>query len=218
MYFKSRVAAGQILADQIAKEYANKQCAVVALSDGGVMVGAQIAMKLHAVLMMLLSDTIDLPREDVAVGGISQDGSFSYNKGFSEYELEDIVSEYHGVIEQEKLAKLQQMHRLVGRGGLLRKDLLRGHNVILVTDGLRDGFALDVAVEFLKPIDIKRLIVATPLASVPAVDHMHVCADEIFCLSVIEDYISTDHYYETQDVPDHSLVIKTIEQIVDHWK
>ncbi len=218
MYFKSRVAAGQILADQIAKKYENKQCAVVALNDGGVMVGAQIAMKLHAVLMMLLSDTIDLPRENVPVGGITQDGAFSYNKALSEYELEDLTSEYHGVIEQEKLAKLQEMHRLVGRGGLLRKDLLRNHTVILVTDGLRDGFLLDIAVEFLKPIEIDRLVVATPLASVPAVDHMHICADEIFCLSVIEDYISTDHYYESQDVPGHDLVVKTIEQIVDHWK
>jgi len=218
MYFKSRVEAGQILAEQIAKKYQDKPCAVVALNDGGVMVGAQIAMKLHAVLMMLLSDTIDLPREDIAVGGITQDGAFSYNKDISSYELEDMVSEYHGLIEQEKLEKLQAMHRLMGRGGLIRKDLLRDHNVILVTDGLRDGFSLDVAAEFLKPIKIAKLLVATPLASVPAVDHMHVVADEIFCLSVVEDYISTDHYYESQDVPDHDLVIKTIEQIVDHWK
>ncbi len=218
MYFKSRVAAGQALADQIAKKYTDKPCAVVALSDGGVMVGAQIAMKLHAPLMMLLSDTIDLPRENVAVGGISQDGSFSYNRDYSKFEIEDFVSEYHGVIEQEKLEKLQEMHRLVGRGGLIRKDLLRNHHVILVSDGLRSGFSIDLAAEFLKPINTKRLIIATPLASVPAVDHMHVTADEIFCLSVIEDYISTDHYYETQDVPDHDLVIKTIEQIVSHWK
>ncbi|HSX08002.1 MAG TPA: phosphoribosyltransferase family protein [Candidatus Saccharimonadales bacterium] len=218
MYFKSRVEAGQILAEQIAKRYQGKQCAVVALNDGGVMVGAQIAIQLHAVLMLLLTESVNLPREDTPVGGISQDGSFSYNKEFSEYELEDLVSEYHGVIEQEKLDKLQQMHRLIGRGGLLRKDLLRNHVVILVTDGLRNGFTLDIAAEFLKPIEIERLIVATPLASVPAVDRMHIAADEIFCLSVVEDYISTEHYYETQDVPDHDLVIKTIEQIVNHWQ
>jgi predicted phosphoribosyltransferase len=59
---------------------------------------------------------------------------------------------------------------------------------------------------------------ATPLASVPAVDRMHIAADEIFCLDVIEDYISTDHYYEKHDVPDHEAVIKSIETIVDHWQ
>jgi predicted phosphoribosyltransferase len=96
--------------------------------------------------------------------------------------------------------------------------LLRGHTVILVSDGLSNGFSLDLAAQFLKPINTKKLIVATPLASVPAVDRMHILADEIFCLSVVQDYMTTDHYYDTQDVPSHEKVVKTIEQIVLHWK
>lgn len=218
MYFKSRVEAGQKLADLIAKKYQGQPCAVVGLSDGGVMVGAQIALKLNCVLTMLLSDTIELPRENTALAGISQDGSVSYNAAYSPGELEEIMSEYHGIIEQEKLEKLHEMHRLVGRGGLIRKDLLRDHNVILVSDGLPNGFSLDIAAQFLKPIHTQKLIVATPLASVPAVDRMHILADDIYCLSVIEDYIDTNHYYDTQDVPPHELVIKTIEQVVSHWK
>jgi len=47
---------------------------------------------------------------------------------------------------------------------------------------------------------------------------MHILGDDIFCLSVVEDYINTDHYYDTQDVPSHDLVIKTIEQVVSHWQ
>lgn len=191
---------------------------MVGLSDGGVMVGAQIALRLGCVLTMLLSDTIELPRENMAIAGISQDGSVSYNAAFSPGEIEEIMSEYHGVIEQEKLEKLHQMHRLVGRGGLIRKDLLRDHDVILVSDGLSNGFSLDIATQFLKPIHTKSLIVATPLASIPAVDRMHILADDIYCLSVIEDYISTGHYYDTQDVPAHELVVKTIEQVVSHWQ
>lgn len=218
MYFKSRVEAGQKLASLISEKYQGHQCAVVGLSDGGVMVGAQIALKLNCVLTMLLSETIELPRENTAIAGISQDGSVSYNAAFSPGQIEDFMSEYHGFIEQEKLTKLHEMHRLVGKGGLIRKDLLREHVVILVSDGLSNGFSLDIAAAFLKPIHTKRLIVATPFASVPAVDRMHILADEIFCLSVIEDYISTDHYYDTQDVPSHELVVKTIEQVVAHWK
>lgn len=218
MYFKSRTDAGQKLASQIAKKYVSKQCAVVALSDGGVMVGAQIAMKLQCVLTMLLSESIELPRENTAVGGITNDGSFTYNRAYSPGEIEEFVSEYHGYIEQEKMQKMQDLHRLVGRGGLIRKNLLREHNVILVSDGLSNGFSLDIAAEFLKPIHLERLIVATPLASVLAVDRMHILADEIFCLSVVEDYITTDHYYDNQDVPSHDLVIKTIEKIVTHWR
>ena len=218
MYFKSRVEAGQKLANLISKKYQGQQCAVVGLSDGGVMVGAQIALQLGCVLTMLLSDTIELPRENTAIAGISQDGSVSYNAAYSPGQIEDFVSEYHNFIEQEKLEKIHEMHRLVGRGGLIRRDLLRDHIVILVSDGLTNGFSLDIATQFLKPIQTKKLIVATPLASVQAVDRMHILADDIFCLSVIEDYINTDHYYDTQDVPPHELVIKTIEQVVSHWK
>src|SRR6185436_7375961 len=131
MYFKSRVEAGQKLADLIDKKYHGQQCAVVGLSDGGVMVGAQIALKLGCVLTMLLSDTIELPRENTALAGISQDGSVSYNTVYSPGQIEDFVSEYRGMIEQEKLEKMHKMHELVGHGGLIRKDLLREHNVIL---------------------------------------------------------------------------------------
>ena len=218
MYFKSRVAAGQKLADQISQKYQGQQCAVVGLSDGGVMVGAQIALKLSCVLTMLLSDTIELPREDIAIAGISQDGAVNYNTAYSPGQIEDFLGEYHSIIEQEKLEKIHEMHQLVGRGGLIRKDLLREHVVILVSDGLSNGFSLDIAAEFLKPIHLRKLVVATPLASVPAVDRMHILADDIYCLSVIEDYIDTNHYYDTQDVPPHDLVIKTIEQVVSHWK
>jgi predicted phosphoribosyltransferase len=218
MYFKSRIAAGQELARQIAEKYKGEPCAVIALSDGGVMVGSQIAMELNCVLMMLMAERIILPRENEALAGISSDGSFSYNHHYSQGEIEEFVSEYYGFIEQEKMAKMQQMHRLAHKGGLIRKDLLEEKNIILVSDGLPDGFVLDVALQYLKPIHHKKLIVATPFASVPAVDRIHVMADGIYCLSVIEDYISTDHYYDTQDVPSHDKIVATIERIVSHWK
>lgn len=218
MYFKSRVEAGQKLADLVSKKYQGQKCAVVGLSDGGVMVGAQIALKLGCVLTMLLSETIELPRENTAIAGISQDGSMSFNTAYSPGQIEEFVGEYHGFIEQEKMEKMHEMHELVGRGGLIRKDLLREHVVILVSDGLTNGFSLDIAAQFLKPIHTTKLIVATPLASVQAVDRMHILADDIFCLSVVEDYINTDHYYDKQDVPSHELVVKTIEQVVSHWK
>lgn len=218
MYFKSRVEAGLLLAKQIVPRYKGQDCAVVALNDGGVMVGAQIALQMHCVLTMLLTEAINLPREDAAVGGISQDGSFSYNQKYTSGEIEEFTSEYYQLIEQEKMSKMQEMHRALGKGGLIKRHLIKDHNIILVTDGLLDGFALDVALQYLKPIHIKKIIVATPLASVPAVDRMHVLADDIFCLSVLEDYIGTDHYYDVNDVPSHDKVLKTVEEIVAHWK
>lgn len=218
MYFQSRSEAGKLLADKIEPTYQHKDCVVIALSDGGVVVAAQIASRLHCVLSMLLTAPITLPREDDAIAVLDQDGGFAYNDLFSVGELEELTGEYQNYIEQEKLEKLHGLHRLLGKGGLIKRELLLRQNIILVSDGLNSGFSLDAAVNFLKPVEIKRLIIATPLASIPVVDRMHVLADEFFCLSAVENYISTDHYYEQDDVPEHDSIVKSVRQIVLHWK
>ena len=43
MYFESRAHAGQKLAAELVEKYRYENCAIVALSDGGVIVGEQIA-------------------------------------------------------------------------------------------------------------------------------------------------------------------------------
>jgi predicted phosphoribosyltransferase len=218
MYFASRLQAGRMLASQLAKKYRYENCAVMALNDGGVMIGAQIASQLHCVLTLMESSEINLPREPDAIAGITAGGTVAYNTHYSQGELDELIGENYGYLEQEKLIRMHDMNQLLGSGGTINRDLLRGHNVIVVSDGLKTGFPVDLAAEFLKPIAIEKLIVATPFASVKAVDRMHVLADDLYCLNVIEDYMDTDHYYDKQDVPTHDTVLKTIEEIILRWK
>jgi putative phosphoribosyl transferase len=214
MYFASRLQAGRMLAAQLTKKYRYENCAVVALDDGGVMVGTQIASELHCILMMMLSSEINLPREPDAVAGITMGGGLAFNHKYSDGEIDELVGEYRGLIEQEKLTGLHELNR----GGVMNKELLKGRSVIIVSDGLQTGFPLDLVNEYLKSIAVEKLVVATPLASVSAVDCMHIFADDIYCLNVVEDYISTDHYYDKQDVPDHDMAVKIIEEMILNWK
>ncbi len=217
MYFNDRIEAGKKLAEQLSK-YRYDNCAVVALSDGGVLVGAQIAIELHCVLTMLLTEQIKLPGELEPIAAVNQDGGFTYNNMFSTGQIEEFTAEFHHYIEQQKLEKLHEMNRLLGQGGIIKRELLRGHTVILVSDGLSSGYSLDAAASFLKSIKIEKLVIATPIASVPAVDRMHIIADEICCLSVIDNYMNTNHYYEDNKLPDHEAIVKTIETIVYKWR
>lgn len=217
MYFKSREAAGRLLASQIAKKYNRYKCAVVALNDGGVVVGMQISMALNCAITMLLTENITMPRENEALAGITHDGNLSYNHALSEGEINEMVMEYHSFIEQEKMRCLHEMHQVSSKGNLIRRDLVDFHTIILVSDGLKDGFSVDLALEYLKPIHIKRLIIATPFASVKAVDVMHISADEIFCLNVLEEYFDTNHYYEDNSMPEHETIITAIERVVESW-
>ncbi len=217
MYFTDRNQAGQQLAAKLT-DYRYENTAVVALSDGGVIIGAEIAKALHCVLTMLLTEEIKLPGELNAVAVVNQDGGFTYNNMFSAGQLEGFAAEYRTYLEQEKEQKFHAINRLLGEGGLIRRDLLYGRNVILVSDGLANGLSLDAAADFLKPIKIEKLIIATPLASVPSVDRMHLMADEIVCLSVVENFMDIGHYYENNTMPEHEALIKTIETIVLNWR
>lgn len=218
MYFQSRVVAGKQLADELT-QYKNTKTAIIALSDGGVVVGAQIASALQCPLTLLLIEPIDIPGERDPVAVINQDGVFTYNHMYAPGELEEFDMEYHQYIEAKKLEKLHNLHQMMGSDtGLIRKDLLEDHVVILVTDGMSSGFSLEAAVDYLKPVRTKKLIAATPLASVPAVDRMHILTDEIHCLSVIQNYIGTNHYYEDNAIPSHSVILKTIKNLIHHWK
>ncbi len=217
MYFRSRIEAGRKLADDLAS-YKSSNTTIIALSDGGAVIGLQIAARLHCPLTMLLTSPIDLPGEIDPLATIDQEGIFTYNHKYSPGELEEFDMEYHHYIEQLKLEKLHKLHRLTGKNGLIRKDLLRGHNIILVSDGMSNGFSLDAVIEFIKSIEVKRIIAAVPLASVAAVDRMHILTDEIHCLSVVDNYINTNHYYEDNTLPDHQTIINTIENIVQKWR
>jgi predicted phosphoribosyltransferase len=217
-YFPSRQVAGDLIADQLEPRYRFEDCAVMALGDGAVVVGAEIAARLHCVLTMLLTEAIRLPNDPLVVATINQLGNVVYNDALDPTEIEEIKSENFNFLEQEKLAKLFEINRLIGSGGIIDPKLLRYRNVIVVSDGLQNGFSMHAAAEYLKLIKIKRLIMVTPFASVPAVDQMHILADEIVCLNVLEDIISINHYYDDNTLPKHEKIVQIIEDMILHWR
>jgi predicted phosphoribosyltransferase len=217
MYFESRAHAGQLLAAELADRYRYDDCVVIALSDGAVQVGEQIAVALHSMLTMLLVEDIVVPGEGLSFGGVSQNGGFTYNGMFSAGEIEEYPSEFHGYLEEQKREAFQRINRLLGDGGLIDDTMIRDHSVILVADGLDNGASIDVALDFLKPIRIKRLIIATPVASIPAVDKLHMAADELHVLDVKENFMGINHYYDQNDIPSHEETIAKINEIVLNW-
>lgn len=215
-YFKDREQAGKLLADRLSHLKA-KNSVVVSLSDGGIVVGAEIAKDLHTSLFKLSSENITVPGESKPVATLSSAGTFTYNREYSPGELEGIGMDYHNVIEQNRMEAFHKLNRISDKEGIVPKRLLKGHVVILVSDGFKNALSLDVAADFLKPVKLTHLVVATPIASVPAVDRMHLLADEIHCLGVIEDYMETDHYYESNNLPSHEKIVEMIDRVVLDW-
>jgi putative phosphoribosyl transferase len=218
MYFESRAEAGAKLAARLLDRYRYENCAVVALSDGAVLVGEQIASALHCVLTLLLIEDIQVPGESMSFGGVSESGGFTYNGMFSAGEVEEYTSEFHGYLDEQKREAFERINRLLGDGGLIDKSMLLDRTVILVADGIDNGASIDVAMDFLKPVRTLRVVVATPVASIPAVDKLHISADEIHILDVKENFMGTNHYYADNTIPSHEDTVAKINQIVLNWQ
>ena len=219
MYFESRSQAGAILADQVLEKYRYENCAVVAIGEGGVLIGEQIAVKLHCVLMMLLSEGIEIPGESLSIGAMSQSGQFTYNSQFSDGEINEYTSEFHGYLEEKKREAHQKMNRLLGDGGIIDKDMLKDRVVILASDGFGDDLSvLDVALSFLKSVRIEKLVIAVPFCGVAAVDKLHMTVDEMHIVDVKENVMGLNDYYEDNTLPSKEETIAKINQVILNWK
>ena len=96
--------------------------------------------------------------------------------------------------------------------------LLQDRTVILVSDGFYDLSVVAVALNFLKPIRTGKLVFVAPVATVAAVDHLHVAADELHILDVKENFMGVDHYYNDNTIPSTEDIVAKISQIVLNWR
>ena len=191
---------------------------MLCLSEGAVLVGQQIAASLHAVLTVMLVEEIEVPGEGLIFGTVNQSGRFVYNGMFTVGEIEDYFSEFHGYLEDKKRTAVSRINRLLSDGGIMDENILRGHNVIVVADGLSNGTSLDAVADYMKPIRIKRLVIAAPVAAVDAVDRMHILGDEIHVIGVTDNYMGTNHYYENNEIPDREELISILNNIILSWR
>lgn len=217
VYFKNRAEAGRQLAKRLEK-YKAQNIVVVALDQGSAIVAAQVAIKLHANMLLYMIKNIYLPGEHEAIAGLSSTGTFSTNDYFSAGELEELTTEYHNFIDQRKMEVNRELHMLLGKDGEINKNLMRRRVVIIVSDGLSSGFSVEMCAKFLKTVAIKKVVMATPLASVPAVDKMHILADEICCLSVVPNFMGVNHYYDDNTLPKTEEVLKIMRNITLSWE
>lgn len=215
-YFASRAQAGAILA-QFAQRYRYEDSIVLALSPGGVLVGAELARNLHSLIAMLLTRDIFLPDGRTIVGIINEMGGFVHNNAFSTGEIEEFETEYRNYIDQAKMEAVHNLHIAVGQGGEISSSYFKDRVVIVVTDGALSGTSFDMAYDFLKAVRYKKLVMAAPIASVDAVDKMHVLADDLICLSAKNNPLEINHYYEDNTLPDRAQTLQLLNDIILQW-
>ena len=199
-------------------KYKGENCAVVALSPGAIMVGIPIAEALHSNLMMLLSEDIDIPGEPVPMAAITSDDSLTYNPWYSLGQIEEFDMDYFNYIQDQRMNQLHKLHLILGKNGEIKKEQLRHHVVILLSDGLNNGFSISIAKNFIKTVSYKKLVVAASFSTFDAYDKMKEAGDDSYCLNMVDNFLGVDHYYDDNKIPDIDRLLEISSDISLLWR
>ena len=217
MYFYDRGQAGDQLADQLL-QYRYEDTAILALSPGGVVVGEAIARRLHTTLSLLLTSRITAPGEDsLVIGAIDQDGLFTYNSMITAGEMEEYMEDMRGWVEEEKMRAMYKMTSIVGGNGEVDPMQLADRNIIIATDGVKNGLSFDAALHFLGRIHVKRVIAAIPVGAADVIARVNERVDELHYLYIPDNFLTVSHYYTDEARIDPASVMERIDNVVSRW-
>lgn len=202
--FRDRRDAGRQLAKRLEQYRGQAGVLVLALPRGGVSTGFEIACHLGAPLDVLIVRKIGLPGEpELAIGAVSETGAVILN--------ERIISVYHVSDDYIRAEVSRQKSEISRRLELYRKGRgitgLEGKTIILADDGVATGATMKAAIATLKREEIKRLVVALPVAPPETAKELAQMADELVCLETPEQFMSVGGFYtDFTQVPDEAVV------------
>jgi putative phosphoribosyl transferase len=208
--FKNRNDAGVQLAFKLNNYKDKEELLVLALPRGGIIVGYEIASYLNCPIDVIIVRKLGFPgNPELAIGAISENGSIILDK--------DIISSF-GISEEYIQEEIYRHKSLIeGRVNLYRKGNtlpdFKGKIVILVDDGVATGATMKVAISTIRSEEIKRLVVAIPVASPEIAKELFVLADEFICLEAPYGFISVGSYYQNFDQVSDDDVIDILHRI-----
>lgn len=209
--FDNRYDAGRQLAEQLG-EYKEQSVVVLAIPNGGVPVGLEVALVLEADLDLVISRKIPLPlTPEAGFGAVADDGMVILN--------EEVVKEV-GLSSHQVNYQINRVRAEIRQRSLLyRKDrpitVVSGKTVIITDDGLASGFTMMAAVESVRHRRPKEIVVAAPVTSPAALEQVGKVADKVIILakgSMPKFYIA-DFYRYWHDLSDNEAI-----QCLKEWR
>lgn len=199
--FLNRVDAGRRLATKVAR-YANREDVVVlGIPRGGVPVAFEVARAIHAPLDILLVRKLGVPGErELAMGAIASGGARIINwrliagLGVTDAQVAETIAE-----QEAELQRREELYRGVKSG-----IPIQGKTIILVDDGIATGSSMLAAIEALRTLQPKKIVVAVPVAPTHADADFSGVADEFICVDQPEEFYGIGQFYQdfsqTQDL------------------
>jgi predicted phosphoribosyltransferase len=191
--FRDRFHAGQILAERLSYLSGDPDLLVLALPRGGVPVAYEVARRLHAPLDVFVVRKLGVPgHEELAMGAIASGGIRVIDN--PTVQALGITPEEIEAVTQRELRELERQERAFRDGRPV--PTVQGKTVVLVDDGLATGATMRAAALALRSQNVKRLIVAVPVASAQACEEFQNEVNEVICLLTPEPFYAVGLWYE----------------------
>jgi putative phosphoribosyl transferase len=205
MIFIDRVDAGQKLAQALSK-YKGEDVIVFALPRGGVVLGHEICRQLDAPFDLIITRKIGYPdNEECAVCAVAEDGDMICDSSGMDF----IDANWLQQRAEEEIdeAKRRREVYLKGKAPMAAQ----GKIAIIVDDGAATGLTLLLAIQELKHLNPKKIVVAVPVAASIAAEKIRKEADELVVLEVPPYFHAVGAHYENFPQLKDEEVIKIIE-------
>src|SRR3712207_1321207 len=185
--FEDREDAGRRLAERLAR-YRDEHPLVFALPRGGVPVGYEISRALGVPLDVFVARKLGAPGQpEFGIGAVAPGGVRVLNGNV--VERLGIPADYLEMVTRRETAEVER--RLRHFRGDRSEPEVWGRTVILVDDGLATGVTARAAVEALKRLGPRRLVLAAPVCAAQTTELVGPAVDELVCLESPPDRKST---------------------------
>ena len=189
--FEDRKEAGKRLAAKLEK-FSDGGVMVLAIPRGGVVVGYEIAKKIHAPMDIIVPRKLRAPHQpELAIGAITEDGNIILDEQI--INLLNVSSDYIKMESQRQ--KIEIDRRLRVYKGESKIPDLTGLDVIVVDDGVATGATMKAALISVRKRGAKSIILATPVASLSALRMLEQEADTTISLFTPQHFYAIGQFY-----------------------
>jgi putative phosphoribosyl transferase len=203
--YRDRTEAGRVLAQELINNQFDTHPLVLAIPNGGIAVGVEIAKSLDAELDAIIVRKLQVPgNPEAGFGALTSQGSLLLNErlvrriGLRQMQIDMVVKQTQEQIDRRKA----DYRDLVGIIDPSKKD------VILVDDGIASGYTMKAAIESVRTFSPKSIIVAAPTASRSAARLIGDEVRHLICPRIESGFIFAvaNAYKNWYDVPDSEVV------------
>jgi predicted phosphoribosyltransferase len=156
-------------------------------------VAAEVARELAAPLDVLIVRKLGAPQQkELAIGAIASGGIRVLNHPLIE-ELAISEEQINSVVAREavEIERREQLFR-----GVRPAVSVEGKTAILVDDGIATGASTLAAIEALRAMGPRKIVVAVPVAPGRSQDKIERAADEFVVLLMPEDFYAISQFYD----------------------